>query len=183
MRITPLELRSHPFEKRWGRLDPEEVGAFLDMVAEDFESLTRENHALTDRTYQLEKQVTDLKNQEKLLQETLISAQAMSQDLRQTAVKECEALLSQAELRAEKIVDAGHRRSARLSEEIRQLRELRTHLAASLRACLDTHAQLIERTEIDPEPESEPADSPRVSYHARSSTPAPDPSTSRPETD
>ena len=40
MRITPLELRSHPFEKRWGRLDPEEVGAFLEMVAEDFESLT-----------------------------------------------------------------------------------------------------------------------------------------------
>ena len=178
MRITPLELRSHGFARRWSGLDPEEVTAFLEMVAEDFESLTRENHQLTDRAVRLEKQVEELKNQEKLLQETLISAQAMSQDLRQTAVKESEVLLREAELRAEKIVDAGHRRSARLSEEIRQLRELRTHLASALRACIDAHGQMIEQIEVDPEREPDPIDAPRVAYRARSSTPAPAPSKS-----
>lgn len=171
MRITPLELRSHRFARRLNGLDPEEVAAFLEMVAEDFESLTRENESLNECAYQLEKKVAELSSDQKLLQETLISAQAMSQDLRQTAVKESEVLLSEAELRAEKIVDAGHRRSARLAEEIREMHQIRTRLAASLRACIDTHLRIIDSLETAPEPEL--VDAPRVAYSARSQTPGP----------
>ncbi len=154
MRITPLELRSHRFARRLGGFDRDEVAAFLEMVAEDLESLTRENEALHGQAHQLEKRVEELAAQESLLQETLISAQAMSQDLRQTAVKESEVLLSEAELRAEKMVDAGHRRSSRLSEEIREMRQIRTRLASSLRACIDTHLKIIDSLETTPEPES-----------------------------
>lgn len=170
MLITPLELRSHPFARCFKGLDPEEVAAFLEIVAEDFESLTRENEALQQRTHQLEDQVKELSSQESLLQETLISAQAMSQDLRQTAVKEAKVLLAEAELRAEKIIDAGHRRSAQLSEEIRGMRQLRAALASSLRATIGTHLKIIDSLEVEPEPEG--VDVPSVSYRARSSVQA-----------
>ena len=105
----------------------------------------------------------------------------MRQDLRQTAVMEAEVLLRVAELRAEKIVDAGHRRSARLSEEVRELRQVRTRLASSLRGCIEAHIQMIERIEVDPEPE--PTDASAVTYHPRSSTPAPIPFNSSSERD
>jgi cell division initiation protein len=168
VRITPLELRSHRFAHRFKGLDPDEVAAFLDMVAEDFESVVRENDALEQRNHELEKQVKELSAQETLLQETLISAQAMSQDLRQMAVKEAEMLLSEAELRAEKIIDAGHRRSAQLSEEIRGLRQLRGGLAGSLRATIETHLKIIDSFEF--EPEAQEVDAPSaVTYRARSS--------------
>ena len=176
MRITPLELRNHRFARRLSGVDPEEVSAFLEMLAEDMESLIRENEAGIDRTHQLEEQVKELASQESLLQETLISAQAMSQDLRQTAVKESEMLLAEAELRAEKMIDAGHRRSATMSEELREMRQLRTRLASSLRASIETHLKIIDSLEVEPEPEL--VDSGPMTYRSRSSA---DPGSSLPE--
>jgi cell division initiation protein len=69
--------------------------------------------------------------------------------MRAAAEKECDVLLAEAELRAEKIIDASHRRAGRLAENIRELRGLRAQIAESLRAVLDTHIGLIENLTID----------------------------------
>ena len=147
MRITPLEVQNHQFSRRLSGLDPEEVAAFLQLVADDYERTLRESERLKDTIHQLEKRNDELASGEKILRETLVSAQSMAEKLRETAVAESEVLLSTAELRAEKIVDASHRRAATLSEEIRELRGLRTRYAASLRSTIDTHLGLIDRLE------------------------------------
>lgn len=151
MRITPLEVQNHQFSRRLSGLDPEEVAAFLQLVADDYERTLRESERLKDTIHQLEKRNDELASGEKLLRETLVSAQSMAEKLRETAVAESEVLLSTAELRAEKIVDASHRRAATLSEEIRELRGLRTRYAASLRSTIDTHLGLIDRLEGEDE--------------------------------
>ena len=46
MRITPLDVRNHPFQRRFPGYDREEVDAFLGMVAEDYEGLAREAEGL-----------------------------------------------------------------------------------------------------------------------------------------
>lgn len=153
MRITPLEVQNHQFSRRLSGLDPEEVTAFLQMVADDYERTLRENERLKDTIHQVEKRNDELASGEKVLRETLVSAQSMAEKLRETAVAESEILLSTAELRAEKIVDASYRRAATLSEEIRELRGLRTQYAASLRSTIDTHLGLIDSLESqDKEP-------------------------------
>lgn len=149
MRITPLDIHSHRFGRRWNGLDPEEVQAFLRMVAEDYEALLRDNEGQEDRIRQLERRVEELSADEKLLKETLLSAQTMTEDLRKAACKEAEVVLSEAEVKAEKVIDASHRRAARLTEEIREMRGLRSRLAESLRATIDTHLKLIEGLEED----------------------------------
>lgn len=171
MRITPLDVQSQRFAKRWSGYDPEEVDAFLRMIAEDYESLLRERETLVDQVRRLETRVEELSAKEQLLQETLLSAQAMSEDLRRSAVREAEVLLSEAEVKSEKIVDAAHRRSARLSEDIREMRGLRGRLGASLRSCIETHLSLIEALETDPASEV-PAPDAKVIDLARSATPA-----------
>lgn len=155
MRITPLEVQNHQFSRRLSGLDPEEVAAFLQLVADDYERTLRESERLKDTIHQLEKRNDELASGEKILRETLVSAQSMAEKLRETAVAESEVLLSTAELRAEKIVDASHRRAATLSEEIRELRGLRTRYAASLRSTIDTHLGLIDRLEGEDEEPSE----------------------------
>ena len=50
MRITPLEIQNHHFSKRLSGLDPDEVVTFLRMVAEDYESLMRENEVLHEKS-------------------------------------------------------------------------------------------------------------------------------------
>jgi cell division initiation protein len=149
MRITPLEIQNHQFSRRISGLDAEEVSTFLKMVADDSQGLVRENEQLRDSVRQLEKRNNELASGEKILRETLVSAQSMAEKLRETAVAESDVLLSTAEIRAEKILDASHRRAATLSEEIRELRGLRTRVAASLRSTMDTHLRLIDRLEQD----------------------------------
>ena len=154
MRMTPLDIQSHRFRRRLRGVDHLEVEEFLRMVSEDYENLLRENEDQRSRIADLEEQVDALESQEKLLQETLVSAQSMSDKMRSATEKECEVRIGAAEVRAEKIIDASHRRAARLAENIRELRGMRERIAESLRSAIQTQMTLIDNLTIDPEARS-----------------------------
>lgn len=153
MRMTPLDVQSHQFARRVRGVDPDEVEAFLRLVAEDYESLVLENESQADRIRRLERQVEELMAQEALLKETLTSAQAMTEEMKKSAQRESERRLAEVEIRAEKILDASHRRAARLAQDIRDMRALRSRLGQALRSAAETHLSILETLERDPEPE------------------------------
>ncbi len=144
MRLTPLDIRCQKFASRLRGLDPAEVENFLYLVSEDYAQLQREREVLGQKVRELEAQVVDLQGDEKLMRNTLLTAQQLSEDLRQTAIRESEVRISEAEVKAEKVLDAAHRRAAKLSEEIRELRMLRGRLASALRQTIETHLSLVE---------------------------------------
>ena len=144
MRLTPLDIQNHRFRRRLRGYDPDEVDAFIEMIAGDYESLGREAEQLRERVRDLEARVGALSSNEKLLQDTLVTAQALSEDLRRTALKESEVMLSEAEVKAEKVLDAAHRRVAKLAEDIREMKALRTRLAAAVRTTIETHLAMLE---------------------------------------
>ena len=150
MRITPLDIRKHGFPRRISGYDREEVNTFLGMVAEDYEGLLREVDALRQQVIRLEVKVDELASNEAILQSTLTTAQRLSDDLKQTATKEAEVLIGQAEIRGEKILDAAHRRAAQLSADIREMKNLRCRMAAEVRATIQTHLTLLEGLANDP---------------------------------
>ena len=90
MRITPLDIRKHSFPRRLHGYDRSEVDAFLRMVAEDYEGLLRDAERLRKQVVQLETRVEGLSANESVLQETLTTAQRLSEDLKRTAAKEAE---------------------------------------------------------------------------------------------
>ena len=151
MRMTPLDVQSHQFARRLRGYDPDEVDAFLRIVSEDYEGLVLENDSQADRISRLERRLEELSAQEDLLKETLISAKAMTEEMRINGEREAEMRLAEVELRAEKILDASHRRAARLAEDIREMRGLRSRLAEALRSVAETHIALLETLETDPE--------------------------------
>lgn len=151
MRMTPLDVQSHQFASRFRGYDPDEVEAFLRIVSEDYESLVRETDSQGDRIRRLESRIEELSAQEHLLKETLLSAQAMTQELGRNAEREADLRLAEVEVRAEKILDASHRRAARLGQDIRDMRALRSRLAESLRSAAETHLAILETLEADPE--------------------------------
>ena len=151
MRMTPLDVQSHHFARRLRGYDPDEVDAFLRIVSEDYEGLVRESESQGDRIRRLEARIEELAAQEALLKETLLSAQAMVEQMRTAAERESELRLAEVEVRAEKILDASHRRAARLAQDIREMKALRTRLAESLRSAAETHIALLETLEADPE--------------------------------
>lgn len=166
MRLTALDIQNHQFSVRLRGVDPGEVTTFLRLVAEDFESLVRECDALREKVRALETRVEDLTGNEHALRETLVTAQALSEDLKRTAVKESELLISEAEVKGEKILDAAHRRAAKLAEDIREMKALRSRLGAALRTTIETHVALLDTLLSDPE-EEDPVLEGKVAYLTR----------------
>ncbi|MGH0031380.1 MAG: DivIVA domain-containing protein [Myxococcota bacterium] len=144
MRITPLDIRNHAFQRRVSGYDREEVDSFLRMVAEDYEAALRGVEGLRQQVRLLEARVGELTASEQLLKETLTTAQQMSDDLKNTAMKEAEILVSQAEIKGEKVLEAAHRRAARLAEDIREMKRLRLRLAGTLRTTIERHLEMLD---------------------------------------
>jgi cell division initiation protein len=156
MRLTPLEIQKHQFRRTWKGYDPDEVDAYLEHLAEDYESLVHELEAMREMVRGLETRVKQLSSNEDVLRQTLVTAQAMSEDLKKTALKESEILLGEAEVRAEKIMDAAHRRAAKLAQDIRDMKSLRSSLAGAIRSVIETHLGLLDSlAEVDVESPAE----------------------------
>jgi cell division initiation protein len=149
MRLTPLDVQSHQFARRLRGVDAAEVETYLRMVAEDFESVIRDCDRQRERIRELEARVAEMASREEMLRTTLMTAQEVSEDLRRTAAKEAEVLLAEAEVKAEKVLDAAHRRVAKLAEDIREMRQLRTRIGISVRTAIETHLQLLEGLSTD----------------------------------
>jgi cell division initiation protein len=157
LRLSPLDIQNHRFSSRMRGIDREEVETFLQLVAEDYEELLRERDALRDRTESLEIRIEDLTATEKALQDTLVTAQQLSEDLKRTAMREGEVKVAEAEVQAERVLQAAHKRAARLTEDIRELRALRSRLGESLRTSIETHLALIDTLTLDEDTALEPA--------------------------
>ena len=169
MRLTPLDIQNHHFAQTWRGYDPAEVETFLRMAAEDYEALVRERDALRETVRHLESRIAELASQEQTLRETLVTAQALAEDLKRTAVKESEVLIGQAEVRAEKILDAAHRRAAKLAEDIREMKGVRSRLASAVRTTIETHLALLEG--LAEEPAEDPLLDGKVAFLTRPTQP------------
>jgi len=151
MRLTPLDIQNHHFPRRFKGFDPAEVDGFLRMVTEDYKSLIEENEALKTKIREVELRVAEMAGNEKTLQAAFVTAQSMTEDLRHSALKESELVIAQAEVKAEKILDASHRRAAELAEEIREMKMVKIRLATAIRNTIETHLTLLESLAEEPD--------------------------------
>jgi cell division initiation protein len=155
MRITPLDLRNHRFRRRMAGYAPEEVDEFLRLVSEDYEAALRQLEAQREQIAKLEARVEELALNEQVLQDTLTTAQKLSEDLKRTAIKEAEVIVSEAEIKGEKVLEAAHRRAGKLSQDIREMKLLKRRLAGAVRGAIETHLSLLEGLAEDPAEESD----------------------------
>ncbi len=164
MRLTPIEIRSHRFSNRLRGYDPAEVEAFLDTVVSDFEDVVRENAQIRRESERLARELDAHRGREQNIQQTLSTAQGVVNQLKRTSVKEAEVLVSEAELRAEKLLAAAKARRNQVDLEIAELRHMRGRLSGEVRQTLERYLSLMDAyddahrasqpiQEVDPEPE------------------------------
>ncbi|NGZ10702.1 MAG: DivIVA domain-containing protein [Nitrospira sp. LK70] len=90
MRITPLDIQQMVFRVKLRGYDREEVNRFLEEIAQTVEFLNRDNAMLRDRIVSLEQQISELKRTEATLSTTLVSAQALAEDVKRSAQRDAE---------------------------------------------------------------------------------------------
>ena len=155
MRLTPLEIRQHKFSPRLRGFDRDEVAAFLETVVADFEDVVRENAQLRREAERLARDLDAYRAREKTIQDTLTTAQNVVEQLKRTAIKESEAMVVDAELRAEKLLAEARERRAELGNEIREQRHLRQRLESDLRRTLESYGKLIDAFATADRPDGE----------------------------
>jgi len=88
VKITPIDINSHRFAKSMRGFDPEEVRSFLNLVSGEFEKLVVENNALKEELSQIKAGIADYKERERILKDTLVTAQKLAEDIKEEARRE-----------------------------------------------------------------------------------------------
>lgn len=143
-RMTPLEIQKREFSRRWKGLDPVEVQTYLTDVAEDMEALARENADLETRLRSLEVENEEHRERERILKQTLLSAQQASEDIRAAARKEAELVVREAQDSSEKLTHSALQRSAEIEKAIHELKIQRTNFRLQLQKMIELFQQVLE---------------------------------------
>ena len=152
-RMTPLEIQKREFARKWKGLDPTEVQTFLTDVAEDMETLARENANLETRLRSLEQENEEHRERERILKQTLVAAQQASEDIRAAARKEAELVVREAHDSSERLTHSALQRSAEIEKAIHELKIQRANFRLQLGKMLELFQQVLEfdREEDDKE--------------------------------
>jgi cell division initiation protein len=143
-RLTPLEIQKHRFSRKWKGLDPTEVGVFLDMAAEEMEALARENAGLQGRIRGLEEENAEHRERERVLKDTLLSAQRASDDIRGAAQKKAELMVQEAEDSAERLTHNAMQRAAEIEKAIHDLKLQRAGFRLEVQKMIEMFQQVLE---------------------------------------
>lgn len=148
MKLTPLDIKKQEFKKVMRGYDPVEVDTFMDMMANEFEDLLKQQKEMRDTVVELETQLKDYRQIEKTLQQTLLQAQEATGRTYESARRESELILKEAESKAAKIVEQANTDLARKKSEIMQLGARRESLIGRLRVLLSSELDLIKTLEM-----------------------------------
>jgi cell division initiation protein len=149
--LTALEIQKQTFSRAIKGYNPDEVRAYLHLVAEEIERLVRENDRLSREVAVLREDLEDHSNRERILKDTLLSAQKVAEDLIGNARKEAELIVKDAELLADRVVGQAMQRVGDLEKAIADLKIERRGARNKLQATLDTIQQMVA---LDAEQES-----------------------------
>lgn len=149
MKLTPLDIKKQEFKKSLRGYDPVEVDAFLDMVADEFETAIREQNQLADEVLRLRTQLQDYLQVEKTLKETLVNAQENISASRQSSQREADIILREAEMKAERIIESARMKLERLKNDVILIKAQKESFARRLRHLLESQIELIHVLEMD----------------------------------
>lgn len=144
MKIAPIDISHKSFKRKAFGLDTDEVTDFLKSVAEEMETLIRERNRLKEEMRDKELSLLEYKERDKVLRDTITSAQRMSEKMREDAEREAKIILNDASQKADMIVRDARDSLKRVYQEITDIKRSKMQFESSLRAIVQTHLNLLD---------------------------------------
>ena len=138
MKVTPLDLRQAKLRVVMRGYDRNEVDALLSEVADDYEQALRESDRLHQELLRLEAVVTEHREHERNLRNTLLTAQRLSDEIQAHAEQESRRIVEDAESRAELILQKSEGRIEEVQREIDGLKLRRRDVETTLHSTIAT---------------------------------------------
>ncbi len=144
MRISPIDIQQQQFKSRLMGYDKAGVDQFLELLAEELEHLVRNNQDLQEELARTNAILTEMRDREETLKETLISTQKITETLKSTARREVDVLMAEAEIKAERLMHNAEERRLQLIKEVQEVKRQKVDFEISLRGLLEKHIRMLD---------------------------------------
>jgi len=147
MKISPTDIQRQSFGVRFRGFDPDEVRAFLGAVAEEMAAAQRERDEIEQQLRHLELIVNEHREREAILKNTLLTAQKAAEDIRESARREADTVVKQAELQGDRLLELAQGRAHEVERGILDLRAQRSAIRTDIRSLITRLAHLLDLQE------------------------------------
>ena len=147
MKISPMDIQRQIFGRRLRGFDKDEVRAYLNIVAEEVAALQGERDSLAQELQTLRALVEEHRQRETILKNTLLTAQRLSEEIRESARKQAESVVKEAEIQADRLLELAQTRAHEVERGILELRAQRTALRTDIRALITRLTHLLDLQE------------------------------------
>jgi cell division initiation protein len=147
VKVLPMDIQRQSFGQKFRGFDPEEVRAYLAIVAEEVASLQGERDRLDQEVQNLKGLLEEHRQREVILKNTLLTAQRVSEEIKENARKQAENVVKEAEMQGDKLVELAQNRAHEVERSILDLRGWRSSLRTDIRAFVTRINQLLDLQE------------------------------------
>lgn len=128
--LTPLDARRYDFGRAMRGYDPARVERFREQVADELERLTRQAVELDSKAKGFHEQLRAFRERDKALNDALVSAQQLRNEIRESAEREAALIVREARAEGEREMEQARAEVRRLEMQLVELdRSRRAHLA------------------------------------------------------
>ncbi|OOM80167.1 DivIVA domain-containing protein [Clostridium sp. BL-8] len=147
MKLTPMDINNKEFKKGLRGYNPDEVDEFLDEVVENYEELYKENATLKEKLTNQNEKLEHYSKIETTIQNTLLLAQNAAEQAKNSAQKEAELLLKNANEAAQKIMDKAHNDVIQINDEYEKVKQEFIKFRAKYRNFMNTQLETFDDLE------------------------------------
>ena len=147
MKISPMDIQRQTFARKFRGFDPEEVRTYLSLVAEEVAALQRDRDTFEQQIQQLHGLIDEHREREVILKNTLLTAQRVSEEIRENARKQSESVVHEAELQADRLLELAQDRAHEVERGILDLRAQRSAIRTDIRALVTRLTHLLDLQE------------------------------------
>ncbi len=147
MRLTPLDIKKQDFKKVMRGIDQEEVEAFLNMLAEQWQEVIAEQQRLERKVVEAEAKLEHYKQVEEALQEALKTARESSRQTLEAARRKAKAIVEEGVASATRIQKKAIEEQYDIRRSIAELGARHSEVIARLRGLLRSEMEILEEHE------------------------------------
>jgi cell division initiation protein len=149
LKITAMDITNKEFKKVIRGYSPEEVDEFLDKVAEDYETLYKENSSMKEKMSTLSEKIEHYAKMETTIQNTLLLAQNAAEQSKQTAQRESDLIVKSANEAAQRILDKAHHDVMKVNDDYENIKQEFIKFRAKFRNFMNTQVEMFNTLEKD----------------------------------
>ncbi|MDY4077378.1 MAG: DivIVA domain-containing protein [Clostridium sp.] len=149
MKLTPMDINNKEFKKVLRGYNPEEVDEFLDEIVESYEELFKEKSKLEEKLTAANEQIKHYSKIENTIQNTLLLAQNAADSAKETAQKESDLMIKNANEAAQKILDRANNDIVAINEEYEKTKQEYIKFRAKYKNFVKTQLETFEELEKD----------------------------------